>query len=342
MTGVLIAGQALAKSAARSTAAEPNEALVPVLRQDAKRGALVAAAGSLQGVRLGAEVSAGGRFVGVVDVVAPSMCRVRMLGSRALRLPVMALRREAASERSITCGVLVAEAGQLSFSAAARPDLLRQGDLVRMHDEAGNAGTLLGRIVVEGMRPSVECSAVDTSRGLQIGGVLRAADLSALYTAVPVMRITAPLGPDPRWLLKTAPAELHAGSAIVNAAGGCVGFVDEAGSAVHRARGMALVTAPIALRAVGERWESVCMLLPDAERPEGWRLELATAPPPDCESARLFSAAGTGFVPRGLHVGELRFRSGVACGVDFLPYGGALTVLEFGDRTALVRLLEAP
>ena len=342
VTGLLLPMRELPRAGARRTAAEPAEAHITVLRQDARRACIVAAAGSLQGVRVGAQASIDGRLVGVVDVVAPALCRVRLLGSRALRLPVVALRREAGGERRIACGLLAAEGGRLSFTAAVRPDLVRRGDLVRVQTEQNEAGTLVGTVSVEGVRPEVARENVDITRGLDITGAARAADLAALYSSVPVLSILAPLGPDQQWLLQTASTEVHAGSPIVDATGACVGFIDEAGPSVHRARSVALIAAPLAVRVVAGTWETSGMLQPTADGSAGLRLEIAAPLPPGEGRATLFSAAGLGLVPRGLRVGSVAFRDGVLAAPEFVRPEGPLMVLEFGDRLALERLLAAP
>lgn len=338
LLGALLPERELAALRSVSIASEPVSADVPSLEADATRHQLIVAAGFREGVRCGAEVSSGGQFIGLVDAVGAHMSRVRMLGGRALRLPVTAC-GEGAEPQTACTGTLITEAGLLVFTDAARAELLPVGALVHLVRETGERGALLGRITTPGPRPAVTARAPDLGGPVRIAGVAAASDLAAQYLPVAVESWCAPLGPDARWLLRCRESGFRVGSAVLNEGGACVALVDVVAGEIALAsppagfeRGL-----PVALRGPG--YDGFALLRGAADGPE---LLLTTKAPVKALDVELFTTAGTGLVPRGLLLGQALVDEHGVARLRLASAAGPLVVLRFGDEDTLERLRTQP
>ncbi len=338
LLGALLPERELPALRAVSIASEPVSADVPSLEVDAARHQLIVAAGFREGVRCGSEVSSGGQFLGLVDAVGAHMSRVRLLGARTLRLPVVAC-GEGAEPRTSCTGTLMTEAGLLVLTDAARAELLPLGALVHLVRDTGERGALLGRITATGPRPAVTAHVPACEGPVRIAGVTAASDLAAQYLPVAVESSCAPLGPDARWLLRCSEDGFRVGSAVLNEAGACVALVDVVAGELALASPPAGFERGLAVALRGKDYRGLALLRGARDGPE---LVLTTAAPAQTLEVELFTTAGTGLVPRGLLLGAAMLDAQGGARLRLASAAGSLVILRFGDESTLDRLRSQP
>ena len=321
-----------------SIASEPVSALVPCLEFDPKRQQMIVAAGFAEGARAGAAVSQGGQFVGLVDAVSLHLCRVKLLGARSLRLPVIVPADEGAGRPPLS-GTLVAEGSHLILADAARAERLPLESSVHLMSADGSSGVLLGRISVCGPRPGFELARPELTGPVRIAGVDRASDLAAQYQPIGVKSWRGRLGPDPRWLLRCDTEGLRVASAVLNAAGECVAELESVAGSIALALPFAERERPFAVAVRGDGFAGEA-LWQGPERGLHWDSD--TKPPRRACTVDLFTTAGSGFMPRGLFVGRAAWDGTAFGAVRFAQPQGALVVLQLGDEAALARLRTQP